>query len=160
MDWKKEIKETILYIIVGIVLAYSINTGLGWALSTEKPVMAVVSDSMEPTFYKGDLVVVKGVDIASLAEGDIIVYYNPSHMLSVHKREGIYVVHRIVGRQKCGLEVCFITKGDNNATNPFSDQKAGIAAPVKGELVKGKVVLIIPKLGWFRVLVSDIFQLS
>jgi signal peptidase len=150
MDWKKEIKETIIYIIVGLVLANVINTGLGYALHTSKPVMAVVSNSMEPTFYKGDLVVVKGVDPNTIKVGDIIVYENPWR--------GIPVVHRVVGIEKVDGRIYFFTKGDNARTNRFSDQQSGIAPPVSEEMVKGKVIIVIPKLGWFKVLLTEFLR--
>ncbi len=148
MDLVKEAKETALYILIGLVAAFVINTGLGHALGAEKPIMAVVSDSMEPTFYKGDLVVVKGVDTEDIKVGDIIVFYNPYR--------NIPVVHRVIKIEKRGSVTYFYTKGDNNLTNPHSDQVSGIAPPIPEELVKGRVVKVIPKLGWFRVLVTEL----
>ncbi|MEE8402512.1 MAG: signal peptidase I [Candidatus Hydrothermarchaeaceae archaeon] len=144
MDWKKETRETVFYIFIGLILAYVLNTGLGFALGTEKPVMAVVSGSMEPAFYKGDLVVVMGVPPESLKVGDVIVYEN-------HFRR-IDVVHRVIAIENKGPHFYFYTKGDNN---PESDQKSGLAPPVINEWVGGKVVIVIPKLGWFKVVLTD-----
>ena len=148
MDWKKETRETVLYIFIGLVLAYAINTGLGYALGSQKPVMAVVSSSMEPTFSKGDLIVTKGVPPESLEVGDIIVYEN-------HIR-GIDVVHRVVAIEEGGPHLYFYTKGDNNITNPQSDQESGSMPPVVDEWDRGKVGLVIPKLGWFKVILNEI----
>lgn len=149
MDWKKEARETVMYIIIGLVLAYTINTGLGYALGTDKPVMAVVSSSMEPTLKRGDLVVVKGAPPEEISIGDIIVYYNPFQRVAV--------VHRVIDIKKNGDEFVFYTKGDNNLTNPKSDQEAGIAPPIREDWVKGRVVLTIPKLGWPRVILTMLF---
>lgn len=148
MDWKKEIRETVFYVFVGLVMAYALNTGLGYALDTQKPVMAVVSGSMEPSFYRGDLIVAKGVPPESLEVGDVIVYENPLKRIDV--------VHRIVDIEHRDHRIYFYTKGDNNRTNPRSDQETGLAPPVAGEWVRGKVVLIIPKLGWFKVMLTEI----
>ncbi|MEE8167721.1 MAG: signal peptidase I [Candidatus Hydrothermarchaeales archaeon] len=166
MDWKKEIKETILYIFVGLILAYVINTGLGYALDTTKPVMAVVSNSMEPTFSRGDLVVIKGAAHDDIWVGDVIVYDNPCR--------GIPVVHRVIDIKEApvpesyrcpngvvlssenGIPVVFYTKGDNMRTNHLSDQASGIAPPIKPNWVRGRVILIIPKLGWLRVLLTEL----
>jgi signal peptidase I len=149
MDWKKEIRETLIYIVIGLILAFTINTGLAYALKTDKPVMAVVSSSMVPTLNKGDLVVVKGTEIENIVVGDIIVYHNPL--------QGVAVVHRVVDiREENGM-LTFYTKGDNNLTNRLVDQEAGIAPPITGHYVKGRVVLTIPKLGWFRVILSTVF---
>ncbi len=147
MDWKKETRETVLYIFIGLIMAYVLNTGLGYALGTEKPVMAVVSGSMEPTFYKGDLIVSRGVPPESLEVGDVIVYEN--------RFRGIDVVHRIVDIEDKGTRLDFYTKGDNKKTNPKTDQESGLAPPVMDEWVRGKVVLVIPKLGWFKVLLTE-----
>jgi signal peptidase len=148
MDWKKETRETVLYIFVGLVMAYVINTGLGYALDTQKPVMAVVSSSMEPEFYKGDLIVAKGVPPETLEVGDIIVYGNPVKKIDV--------VHRVVDIEYSSHHIYFYTKGDNNETNPEWDQNSGLAPPVMDEWVRGKVVLVIPKLGWFKVILTEI----
>lgn len=148
IDWGKEIKETVLYIIVGLVAAYVLSTGLGFALGTEKPIMAVVSDSMEPTLYKGDLIIVKGVDLALIEEGDIIVFHN--------RFRGIDVVHRIVEIKESEMGRIFITKGDNNLTNPYPDQVMKIAPPVTEDMVKGRVLKVVPKLGWIRVIFTEI----
>ncbi len=149
MDWKKEIKETILYIFVGLILAYVINTGLGYALETERPVMAVVSGSMEPTFYRGDLVVVQGIAAENILVGDIIVYDNPFR--------GIPVVHRVIDVQETEDGLKFFTKGDNIRTNHLSDQQSGIAPPIRPVWIRGKVALVIPKLGYLRVMLTQFY---
>ena len=148
MDLQKEIRETVLYIIIGLFAAYAINTGLAFAFETQKPVMAVVSGSMEPTFYKGDLIISKGVPVESLEVGDVIVFRNPI--------KGIDVVHRIMDVQQGNHHLYFYTKGDNNRTNPEWDQNSGLAPPIMDEWVEGKVVLVIPKLGWFKVALTEI----
>jgi signal peptidase len=153
MDWKKEIRETVLYIFIGLLAAYTINTGLAFALDTPKPVMAVVSGSMEPTFHKGDLIVSKGVPPETLEVGDVIVYENPVKRIDV--------VHRIVAKEQRGYHIYFFTKGDNNVTNPQWDQETvpPLAPPIMDEWVRGKVVLKIPKLGWFKVMLTDILDI-
>jgi len=42
----KDTVETIGYVLLGVVAAYLLNFGLGLALGTELPVVAVVSNSM------------------------------------------------------------------------------------------------------------------
>ncbi len=141
MDLKEEVISTSKYIVIGLVLSVLINQGLGYALNTEKPIMAVVSNSMIPVFYRGDLIVVKGIPPESIQEGDIIVYQNPYR--------NIPIVHRVVEIQTDGGGTrFFITKGDNNA---HTDQETNISPPVAGNWVRGEVRLIIPKLGYFKV---------
>jgi len=143
---KEELISTLIYIAVGLFLAQFINFGLGYALQVDKPIMAVVSSSMVPTFYKGDLILVRGADPAELERGDIIVYQNPY--------KSIPVVHRIVDITEEGGRRTFYTKGDHN---PWCDQIAGIAPPVEEEWIRGKVFLIVPKLGWFKVFLMEYF---
>lgn len=146
MDLQKEVKGLLLYAAAGLAMAYSLNLGLGYALAADKPIMAVVSSSMEPTFLCGDLVILRGAAANELREGDVIVFQNPL--------KNVPVVHRIVRIERRGEEIFFYTKGDNNATNSMLDQEAGIAPPIKKEWVKGKVVRTVPKLGWIKVITS------
>ena len=164
MDLAKEIKDTAVYIIIGLAMASIINLGLGFTLGAEKPIMAVVSSSMEDTFYKGDLVVVKGIKPEDIKVRDIIVYHNPC--------KDIDVVHRVVdikeestddfrcstGRIVPGndkVDQIFYTKGDNKYTNRYTDQMSRIAPPLRKEWIKGRVVLVVPKLGWFKVILTE-----
>ncbi len=96
---------------------------------------------MIPVFYRGDLIVVKGLDCEDIVVGDIIVYQNPVRQIPI--------VHRVVEVvQEQGEEPNFITKGDNNG---HTDQSTGISPPVRCNWVRGEVRLIIPKLGLFKV---------
>ena len=149
MDVKSELLDTGKYVVIGLILAVALNFGLGMVLGAEKPVMAVVSSSMEPTFYKGDLVVIKGVEPEDIKVGDIIVYYNPF--------KHIPVVHRVIAVEEINGERFFYTKGDNNLTNPYPDQDPRImlAPPVSENNIKGKVVLWIPKVGWVKVIFTE-----
>jgi signal peptidase len=141
MDLKEEIISTAKYLLIGLVLAMAINQGLGMALQAEKPIMAVVSNSMVPVFSKGDLIVVKGLECEKIEVGDIIVYNNP--------QRNIPIVHRVVELDYDSQgDSLFTTKGDNNG---HTDQSSGISPPVRCEWVRGEVRLIIPKLGLFKV---------
>ena len=89
----------------------------------------IVSESMEPTFYKDDLAVVKSCNIEELKKGDIITF----------KQEDRIISHRIADIMKEKGEEQFITKGDNNEVEDVE--------PVNTQNVYGKVVLVIPKIG-------------
>lgn len=141
MDIRGEAISTTKYIIIGFVLAVAINQGMGYALQTEKPIMAVVSNSMVPVFSKGDLIVVKGMDCRDVEVGDIIVYLNPIRQIPI--------VHRVVEIDDDDLSSpTFTTKGDNNG---HTDQSTGISPPVRCDWVRGEVKVIVPKLGLFKV---------
>lgn len=89
----------------------------------------IVSESMEPTFYKNDLAVVKSCKIDELKKGDIITF----------KQEDRIISHRILEITKEKGQKKFITKGDNNEVEDTE--------PVDIENIYGKVEYIIPKIG-------------
>ncbi len=148
MNIRKEIRDTFKYILIGLILAAGLNYGLGYVLGADKPVMAVVSGSMEPTLNIGDLVIIKKVNPDKIEVGNIVVYYDPY--------KNIRVVHRVVKIDNIDGKRYFITKGDNNLTNPLPDQDVGIAPLLVGKEIRGKVILKIPKLGLVKVYFSDI----
>lgn len=132
--------ETVLYVIIGVVLALAGNQGLAFALSTEMPVVAVESNSMVPTFYQGDILIIQGVHDPSdyidfLKVGDVIVF----------QPEGrdIPIVHRLV---KINADGSFQTLGDANSGNqlPFETH-------ITSDQIKGKMIMIIPYLGWIKI---------
>ncbi len=93
----------------------------------------VLTGSMEPVFYSGDLVMVKEVEADSLQVGDVIAF-----------REGTAVItHRIVQVEGVDQELRFITKGDNNNVN---DRR-----PVTVEQLEGVYLYRISKLGNFAM---------
>jgi len=110
----------------------------------------VVSGSMEPVFYRGDIVVVEKTDFIGLNEinpddlkiGDIVIYnaiWYPDP-----------VIHRIIatGTAINGTPY-YVTKGDNN---PVQDP-----APVYHDQVTAKVIsfgntpFVIPKVGYITL---------
>ena len=98
----------------------------------------IVSESMEPTFYKDDLAVVKSCKVEELKKGDIITF----------KQEDRVISHRISDIiQEKGQEK-FITKGDNNQVEDTE--------PVDIQNIYGKVILVIPKIGKIVNYIQDV----
>lgn len=97
--------------------------------------MTVQSGSMEPTFSKGDVIIVeKTDDLSELEEGDIITFHTVIDMQSVIN------THRIVEVMHEGENMTkFVTKGDANDEADLS--------VVGGGNVIGKYKLYIPKVG-------------
>lgn len=135
--------KTLIYVFLGILLAFAINLVLGQALSTDMPVVAVESNSMSPTFYKGDVLIIQGVrnpkDYLDYLEiGDVIVF-------SVEERN-IPIVHRI---NQTNPDGSFQTKGDRPTFQyPFEIH-------IEPEQIHGKVIMIIPYLGWMKIGVTQ-----
>ncbi len=151
MSLKKEIFSNLKALAIAILIALLINYTLAATLKVQKPVMVVVSSSMEPTIKPGDIIVVKKVNIEDIKVGDIIVYKNPYTQKEI--------VHRVIYKGKKYGKVYLITKGDNDKTNPLPDQLVGAAPPITEEIFVGKVILIIPYLGYPRYLVYLIFKI-
>lgn len=168
--WKK-LNEgwigNLFQIFLGVLIAFLTYKLLGFLLSTPTPLVAVVSTSMqhdqeEITHYAwleskfgynrsyidswpiskgfniGDMPIVIGQKEYKI--GDVIVY----------KVNGIPypIIHRIVAINEDGT---YQTKGDNNLSQLEYEYK------VEKSQIYGKVMFVIPKLGWFKIFVSKIF---
>lgn len=132
---KKVTKRIFKYIIlIGLIILFIINLILSFEENTHILgiyMFNIVSESMEPTFYKDDLVVVKKCKESELQKGDVITFKNDDRTIS----------HRIEDITKDKGEIKFITKGDNNEVK---DQEM-----VKTQDVYGKVLFSIKKIGKF-----------
>jgi signal peptidase I len=134
----KNTLSTIGYIILGIVIAYAINFGLSFALNTSMPVVAVESNSMVPTFSRGDILFLMGKNASELKVGDIIVY-SP-------EGQSVPIVHRIIAINPDGS---FQTKGDANAGQLTFEKHV---APSE---INGVMVFIVPYAGWIKIAVTS-----
>lgn len=134
-----ETTETLLYVFLGIFLAFAINLVLGQSLSTDMPVVAVESNSMIPTFYQGDILIIQGVrdpkDYINFLEIDDIIVF------SVEGRD-VPIVHRI---KEVNPDGSFQTKGDASSGQHQFEKH------IDPEQIHGKVILIIPYLGWVKI---------
>ncbi len=131
----------IIYIFLGMFLAFLIYQIMAFALHTHYPIVSVVSCSMVPTLNRGDLLIVKGVTfndiVAGRQNGTIIVYKSPV--------DGRLIVHRVYEKFPNGT---LRTWGDNN---PVPDPWL-----VSMKNVVGKVVYRIPYLGYPKILLSEL----
>jgi len=84
---------------------------------------------MRPTMDVGDIALVVKVPASKIKPGDVILYFS----------DGGMTLHRVMeirgGR--------FITKGDANKVIDFN--------PIHPSQVKGKLLLVIPKIGWISI---------
>jgi len=130
--------STIGYIVLGIIIAYTVNLALSVALNTSMPVVAVESNSMMPAFYRGDILILNGVNASSLKVGDIIVY-SP-------EGQSVPIVHRIISINPDGS---FQTKGDANAGQLAFEKH------IDPSEIRGVVIGIIPYVGWIKIAVTS-----
>lgn len=104
--------------------------------------ISIVTNSMYPEINVGDVTIVKKVSISDVELGDIVQY----------QQKGYTVIHRVVEINNDNKTPYAITKGDNNMNND--------SVYVTDLNIKGKIVLIIPKLGlpsyWLRKVFNNI----
>ncbi len=132
----REITSYVIIILVGIVLAQHLNV--------------VVSGSMEPVFYRGDVVVIEKSNFIGLQEinpsdlkvGDIVIY-NATWFPEP-------VIHRIISIQEgSDGQKYYVTKGDNN---PKADPSLVSVNQVQAKVVSiGNQPLVIPKIGYITL---------
>ncbi len=97
-------------------------------------IFSIQSPSMEPEFYKGDLIIDTRVkDAAELKVGDVITFY------TIIRGERVLNTHRITAIEDNGTYLYFTTRGDNNTM----EDSMGVH---QNEIV-GKYRFAIPKLG-------------
>ena len=132
---KKMTKKIIKYIIlIALIILFIINLILSFEENTHIfgiYMFNIVSESMEPTFYKDDLVIVKRCKMQELKKGDIITF----------KQDDRTISHRMIAITQENGEFKFITKGDNN---DILDKET-----VEMKDVYGKVLFSVKKIGKF-----------
>ncbi|WP_456368105.1 signal peptidase I [Thermococcus sp.] len=157
-EWKKEVA----WIVITIVAVFSIQYGLRLALHTDSPLVIVVSGSMEPVFYRGDVVLLKGVaDPSQVKINDVVVYDRPGYPYPIIHRVRYISTVELNGKP----EKCFVTWGDNNPVpDPPYPTSSGmleirlpnglVAGCVPAYAVEAKAELVFPKIGliplWIR----------
>lgn len=115
--------------VIGILMVW-FSTGLLGFYPT-----VPLSGSMRPTMDVGDLAILVKTRPERIRVGDIIQFW----------REGEMVMHRVNEIRTEGGRL-FVTKGDANSA-PDLD-------PVFPEQIRGKVITIIPKIGWASIYVK------
>lgn len=100
----------------------------------------IVSQSMVPTINIKDAIIIKR-DNDNYNIGDIISFFSTEY-----DKSGIVVTHRIVDKVNNNNSSIYTTKGDNN---PIADYNK-----VSTNDVFGKVLFIIPKLGYYQDFLS------
>ncbi len=91
-------------------------------LNVKTPLVIVEGNSMIPTLYSGDLVLIHRPPPAEIKIGDIVVYLSPmEHRLVIHR---VVKIIKIVNGST--VEYYYITKGDNNLVN---DVAQGLEPP-------------------------------
>ncbi|UVC49617.1 signal peptidase [Theileria orientalis] len=114
------------------------------ATGTDSPVVVVLSGSMEPAFYRGDILfLMKKNEVNS---GDIVVF----------KLEGreIPIVHRALSLHEGKETFSLLTKGDNNRIHDRSLYPSNKNWLNRKDVI-GTVLLKIPKVGILSIYLNE-----
>ncbi|MDO8625677.1 MAG: signal peptidase I [Candidatus Diapherotrites archaeon] len=115
--------ETQHWVVALLVLIAVCIGSLSVALGTPRFLVTIVSGSMEPALYRGDLLVMQKTN--EYKAGDILVF----------ERGNDIIVHRAVRETPSGFQ----TKGDHNPSVDLGF--------VTADRIYGKSILILPKIG-------------
>lgn len=135
---KKSRSSVVGWLVVGVVSLVMVWFAFGFI--GFRPTI-VGGGSMTPAMSVGDIAIVREVSADVVRVSDVISY---------ERADGVGVLHRVVEIHESGGVRLFITKGDANDT-PDLD-------PVRPAQIKGRVVFIIPKLGWVGVGIRSLFD--
>ena len=143
-----------LFLLVLLTLSIVLGVCLKAALKTTIPIAPVPTGSMEPTIHVGSLLILQGVKPEDVNVGDIVVYklpYAQKHtiLFIFSEYKPAPIVHRVIAKVCDDGECYFLTKGD---ANQLPDQNPlDVDTWLRGEDIIGKVVLIIPYIGYFYI---------
>jgi len=141
------------------LLMQGVNLGLivTWALmiwkslilitGSESPVVVVLSGSMEPAFYRGDILFLnKGS--APLRTGEIVVF-------NIEGRD-IPIVHRIIKfhERRPGGKIDILTKGDANIPDDRGLYAEGQSWLNEKHII-GRVIGFLPYVGQVTIIMND-----
>lgn len=102
--------------------------------------IAIASNSMIPTYYRGDALIIENYDNRYLQEGEIIVF----------KKGNVLIAHRIVKTKESSDKLYFYTKGDANKS--VDDQI------VSQDEVEGVVKRVVKYIGYPTVWINELFR--
>jgi signal peptidase len=109
------------------------------------PVVVVLSGSMEPAYYRGDILFLELWEWPPIDTGDVVVY-------SLSDRD-IPIVHRIVSVHEEETELWLLTKGDNNNVNDRGLYRNTLW--IKRSNLMGRVRMYLPYVGIITIWLND-----
>ncbi|KAG1740512.1 uncharacterized protein EDB91DRAFT_1082053 [Suillus paluster] len=148
--------------------------GLGLLLNTESPIVVVLSGSMEPAFYRGDLLFLANPSGERYHTGDITVYRIPGAEIPIVHRvmetRDVFIPFenstekRVTNKRLAKLKLppgehqLMLTKGDNNHVDDI-DLYQGLEWLDRRHII-GKVRGFLPYIGYVTIAMNDFPQLK
>ncbi|XP_056686211.1 uncharacterized protein [Spinacia oleracea] len=129
-----------------VVMAMVFWKALIWYTECESPISVVLSRSMEPSFTRGDILLLHNRNNDPIRVGEIVLF-------KVDGRE-IPIAHRVIEVQVQDIDgqqvVNFLTKGDNNERDD-RDLYAHGQHWLQRDHIIGRFQLVVPYLGWVAI---------
>lgn len=154
------IDSNILFLVVAVLLAFSIYQTMGVAFQTTTPVVSVVSNSMKPSFERGDLILVTGTSYDDIEVGDVIVFESTYSTIADSMPP---LIHRVIAKENGTVD----TKGDANTAQiryclgrgfymtgsgcDRGEQLVQIEENITESQILGELVTVVPKLGYAKL---------
>ncbi|CAB3406996.1 unnamed protein product [Caenorhabditis bovis] len=127
--------------------ALMIWKGMMVLTGADSPVVVVLSGSMEPAFYRGDLLLLTNDRTDPVRAGDITVF-------KIEGRE-IPIVHRVIKvHEKDDENTKILTKGDNNQVDDRGLYAPGQLWLTRNDIV-GRTKGILPYVGMVTIIMND-----
>lgn len=143
---KRVLLQNVINVCMVGLTALMFWKGLMVVTGSESPIVVVLSGSMEPFFFRGDLLLLFN-DSSPIQVGEVVVY-------GVDEKK-IPIVHRVV-RVHASMDgrVELLTKGDNNSVDD-----RGLYPPgqewLPADHVIGRARAFLPKVGMVTILMND-----
>lgn len=148
---KRQLALQILNFLLIISSALMIWKSLMLLTGSESPIVVVLSGSMEPAFYRGDLLALTNKE-DPIRAGDIVVF-------RIKDRE-IPIVHRVIKlHEKKNGTSKFLTKGDNNSVDDRSLYAPGQLWLTREDVI-GRARGYVPYIGMVTIIMNDYPQLK
>ncbi|CAJ0927930.1 unnamed protein product, partial [Mesorhabditis belari] len=121
--------------------------GLMFFANTESPIVVVLTGSMEPAFYRGDLLFLTNDQLDPVRAGDM-----PVCRISTLN---VPFVHRVIKvHEKSSHDTKFLTKGDNNRIDDRGLYASGQLWLNRSDVI-GRAKGLIPWIGMVTILMND-----
>ncbi|WVF69976.1 signal peptidase I [Kwoniella sp. CBS 6097] len=118
--------------------------------NSESPIVVVLSGSMEPAFYRGDILFLTNPAEVPYEIGDITVYQIPGSKIPI--------VHRVIESHVTNTTQLLLTKGDNNQGDDISLYNG--MEWIERRHIIGKVRGFLPYVGYVTIAMNDFPQLK
>ena len=135
--------KSITFIVVMVILSSAVLVFLPFELNPfGRRATVIRSESMQPTFGRGDVILLKDMDVEDIQEGDVIAVNVPGYYQENYGYPQT-VVHRVVDVSTIDGETYFETRGDaNSQTDIFRSSKENLVGVYTGGRI-GSVGLIL-----------------